>query len=309
MFRTLEFGNLLAAWEGVNEYLFLECEDIIKRGGGLYGPEWVSYNNYVIARRAWVDPKFDFGKVLGYSYKKWSALVNNYVDLRYLDLLRAELGHRVGKDSRSYNYQFQFSNKHGSGKDCLISLLFTKRIGIPHPIVVFQVRTSEVTKRLLFDFLLVQRVVEYVYGHNDVEVHLFAASYYITAESFVMYNNQKPLRRLLKRHKKRNSKSYKSDNHKFQSRVLTIFDRYISHPDPMSIVYKVHRRSVLQIQRDENGDPKSGVKSLFAEQLLINREIFKLPENVIAPSQIKQHKKNVLSVPTPSNKKSKGKAV
>jgi hypothetical protein len=302
MFRVLEFGNLLSAWQGINEYLFLECEDVTKRGGGLYGPEWVAYNNYVIAKRAWVDPEFDFGKVLGYSYKKWSALVNNYVDLRYLDLLRAELGHRVGKDSRSYNYQFQFSNKHGSGKDCLISLLFTKRIGIPHPIVVFQVRTSEVTKRLLFDFLLVQRIVEYVYGHNDVEVHLFAASFYITAESFVMYNNVKSLRKLLKRHKKKHEKEYKAENHKFQDRVLTIFDRYISHPDPMSIVYKVHRRSVLQIQKGTDGNPRSGVKSLFAKQLLIDRKIFEAPKEVISSSQHKHYKKHGVPISKPSNK-------
>src|SRR5690349_7251422 len=153
-FKIMEFGSLQSGWEGINEYLFLECEEIIKRGGGLYGPEFVSFDNYVVMKRAWVDPEFDFGKTLGYAIKKWSSLVNNYADLKYLDLLRAEIAHRTKKRARSYNYSFHFSNHHGSGKDCLISLLFSKRIGVEHPIVVFQVRTSEVTKRLLFDFLL-----------------------------------------------------------------------------------------------------------------------------------------------------------
>jgi hypothetical protein len=289
--KHLHFKNLMEGWKGINEYLFLECEDIVKRGGGLYGPEWVSYNNYVVMDNAWVDPEFDFGKILGYSYKKWSALLNNYVDLKYVDLLRNEIGHRLGKGSRSYNYSFHFSNHHGGGKDCLVSLTFTKRIGIPRPIVIFNIRTSEVTKRLLFDFLLVQRIIEYVYGHNDVEVHLFAPSFYITAESFVMYNNVKSIKKLLRKWKEDISHQAENPvNHKFQDRVLKKYTDYMAHPDPMSIVYKVHRRSVMQIQRDDDGNPLSGVKSLFAKELLLKREIFEVPKDVISKSQHRKHK-------------------
>jgi hypothetical protein len=195
--KTLEFPTLQAGWEGINEYLFLECKEIEDRDGGMDGPEIVSFFNYVVMKDAWVDPEFDFGKRLGYSLKKWTTLVRNYVNLNYLDLLRAELDLRHSRGSRSYNYSFHFSNHYGNGKDCLISLMFMRKAKQKKPIVVFQIRTSEVTKRLLFDFLLVQRIGEYVYGNNDFEVHLSAPSYYITAESFVMYNNVKDIMKLL----------------------------------------------------------------------------------------------------------------
>lgn len=288
--KELEFATLQEGWQGINEYLFLECDEIIARGGGLYGPEFVSFNNYVIMKRAWVDPEFDFGKVLGYAIKKWSSLVNNYADLKYLDLLRAEINHRTTKKARSYNYSFHFSNHHGSGKDCLISLLFTKRIGVEHPIVVFQVRTSEVTKRLLFDFLLVQRIGEYIYGHNDFEVHLFAPSFYITAESFVMYNNVKSIKKLLKKH---NDLNKRDENHKFQHRVFDIYKEYMNHPDPDGIRYKVHRRSAMQIRRNEAGEPLSGVKSMFAKNLSLCHTPLELTMDIVTRTQVNKHKKTL----------------
>lgn len=289
-FKFLEFGSLQSGWEGINEYLFLECDDVCKRGGGLYGPEFVSYNNYVVMKRAWVDPNFDLGKVMGYHIKKWSSLVNNYVDMRYLDMLRSQIGGRKAKKSRSYNYSFHFSNAHGSGKDCLISLMFTKRVGVEHPIVVFQVRTSEVTKRLIFDFILVQRIGEYVYGNNDFEVHLFAPSFFITAESFVMYNNVKSLHKLLKDHKD-TKEDLKKENHRFQARVLEKYKEYMEHPNPKSIRYKVHRRSALQVRKDKEGNPISGVKSMLAGSLVLKPMPLILPENVITRSQINKHKR------------------
>lgn len=289
MVTKLHFGDMQKAWMGINEYLFLEGQKIEKLSGGLYGTEMLSYNNFVTINRAWVDPDFDFGKVLGYSYMKWSSLVGNYVNPRYLDLLRAEIGRRTGKKARSYNYSFHFSNLYGGGKDCLVSLIFTKRINAPHPIVVFTIRTSEVTKRLLFDFLLVQRIIEYIYGHNDVEVHFYAPSFYVTAESLVMYNNVKDLKKLLKKYKKNNPES----DHKFHTKAMDVFDKFYNHPEPEAVTFRVNRRSMMQIQHDAEGNPKSGVKSMFAKDLLINREIFELPKDVISKSQIRKHQKSL----------------
>ena len=292
-FTFLEFGSLQTGWEGINEFLFLECEAICKKGGGLYGPEFVSYNNYVVMKRAWVDPEFDFGKKLGYAIKKWSSLVNNYADIRYLDLLRAEINRRKNRNARSYNFSFHFSNHHGSGKDCLISLMFTKRVGVPHPILIFQVRTSEVTKRLLFDFLLVQRIGEYIYGNNDFEVHLYAPSMYITAESFVMYNNIKPIKKLIKEHKEKFNNT--SEDHKFQQKVFKTYKEYMDHPDPDGIRYKVHRRSAMQIRRDEKGEPLSGVKSMLAKNLQLCDYPLDISKDIITRKQIlkaKKHKNN-----------------
>lgn len=299
MFKILEFGSLQSGWEGINEYLFLECEEIVKRGGGLYGPEFVSYNNYVIMKRAWVDPEFDLGRVLGYHMKKWSSLVNNYVDLKYLDLLRSEMASRKRRGSRSFNYAFHFSNHHGSGKDCLISLNITKRVGIEQPIIVFTVRTSEVTKRLIFDFILVQRIGEYIFGHNDFEVHLFAPSFFITAESFVMYNNVKPLHALYTNHKKLHKDEYRDDNHRFQKRVFDKYKEYMEHPNPRSIRFKVHRRSAIQIRKDDKGDPISGVKPLLVKNLQLDELPLNLPKDVITRKQINKHKRDNDTIPKP----------
>jgi hypothetical protein len=297
-FTFLEFGSLQTGWEGINEFLFLECETICKKGGGLYGPEFVSYNNYVVMKRAWVNPEFDFGKVLGYAIKKWSSLVNNYADIRYLDLLRAEINQRKNRNARSYNFSFHFSNHHGSGKDCLISIMFTKRVGVPHPILIFQVRTSEVTKRLLFDFLLVQRIGEYIYGNNDFEVHLYAPSMYITAESFVMYNNVKSIKKLLKTWQNSGHHIEKPDNHRFQDKVFKIYKDYMDHPDPDGIRYKVHRRSAMQIRRDSKGEPLSGVKSMLAKNLTLCDLPLEISKEVITRKQILTHKKHNNGSPT-----------
>lgn len=283
MINELKFDTLQEGWEGINEYLYLEVEDIEKKGGGSYGPEWVSYNNYIVMKNAWVDPDFNFGKVLGYAKKKWSALVNNYVNFQYLDIIRAEISMRIKKNARSYNYAYHFSNSHGSGKDCLISLTFTKRLGITHPVAVFTIRTSEVTKRLIFDFLLVQRIIEYVYGHNDVEVHMFAPSFYITAESFVMYHNHKDLFKM----KVHYGKGEHREAHKFHEKVEKIYHEYSTHPDPRSIRYKVHRRSAMQIQRDEQGNPLSGVKDMFAKDLKLKEDFIEYPEDIITHKQRK----------------------
>lgn len=277
--NELVFGSLQTGWEGINEFLFKECNAIAKVGGGAYGPEWISYDNYVVMKRAWVDPEFNFGKKLGYTIKKWGALVNNYVDFKYLDMVRAEISHRVKKKARSYNYSYHFDNSHGSGKDCLISINFTKRVSMDQPVLVFNIRTSEVTKRLLFDFLLVQRIGEYIYGHNDFEVHLFAPSFYITAESMTMYNNIRKLKKLVPK-----------VNHPFQKKVFERLHHYLTIDDAQSITYRVHKRAALQVRRDENGEPESGVKNMFAKDLqLKKRHIRDYPKNIISKSQRKKY--------------------
>ena len=275
----LTFGSLQTGWQGINEFLFTESKKIEAKGGGAYGPEWISYDNYVMMRKAWVDPEFNFGKKLGYTKKKWGALVNNYIDFRYLDMVKAEITHRVMKKARSYNYSYHFDNAHGSGKDCLISINFTKRVSHEHPILVFNIRTSEVTKRLLFDFLLVQRIGEYVYGHNDFEVHFFAPSFYITAESMCMYNNIVPLHELVP-----------EPTHSFQEKVFKRLDHFLTIEDPETITYRVHRRVAKQVRRDENGEPESGTVDMFAKDLILApRHTKDYPEDVVSKSQRKKY--------------------
>jgi hypothetical protein len=275
----MEFENSLDAWMGINEYLITKEQLILKRGGAQYGPQMVSYNNFVVIKDIKLDPRFDFGTTLGYSDKKWSSLVNNYCDFNYLDLIRAEVGLRASKKAKSYNYAYHFNNVHGSGKDCLVSLTFTKRPGIDHPIVVFSVRTSEVTHRLLFDFLLVERMVEYVYGKDQkVECHFFAPSFFCVSERVVVYNNMASILDLLSKKIKKNTLG------EYQKRILRVFKDFTeTHPDKIN--FRSHKRSAAQIQGDSEGK-LSRVKPLYAKQLKLKfREKVKFPEHIISPKQ------------------------
>jgi hypothetical protein len=275
--KTLEFENLHEAWAGVNEYLLKEEKEIWARGGGIYGPEMVSYNNYIIVRNCKMDPNFDFGTILGYSDKKWSSLKNNYLDMDYLDLVKSEVNSRQGKNAKSYNYSYHFKNFHGSGKDCLISLVFTKRIDNPVPIVVFTVRVSEVTKRLPFDFLLIQRMVEYVYGYDQrVELHMFAPSFYIAGEAVLMYNNYRSIRKVLK--------PYKGHYGRFQKKVLKTYRAFMK-PEALNMTFKTFLRTAEQIQKREDGTPVSGVIPMYAHELQLFKPVEAYPEDMVSPKE------------------------
>lgn len=277
------FPDLQAAWEGINEYLVLNEQEIMRRGGGLYGSAMVSYNNLILADKAIISPDFDFGKVLGYSIKKWSGLVKNYVDFHYLDMLRAEIGNRKMKIAKSYNYAYHFKNKHGSGKDCLISLNFTKRLYSVYPVVTFYTRTNEVTKRLIWDFLLVQRIVEYIYGSGEeVKVQYQTDSFFATPEGIMMYDNVKPLKKFFKK------LPPEEERGRFQKKVVKTYNDF-STIDIETVTFRVTRRSIAQLQKDDEGNPISGVKSLLASEIPLFTSNF-YPKDVITKKQITKFK-------------------
>jgi hypothetical protein len=72
-----------------------------------------------------------------------------------------------------------------------------------------------------------------------------------------------------------------------QKKVKDRFTKYMKHPDPQSVKYRVHRRTIMQIQK-VNGEPISGVKSLKASQLILTHYPLELPEGVITKRQIKK---------------------
>lgn len=286
--NTAWYPNLVEAWKGINEHLLMAEHELLEKGWPSTGPQIFAFNNFISIESIDFDPKFDFGKILGYSDKKWSALVNNYVDFDYLDMIKNEIQVREMKKAKSYNYSYHFVNVHGSGKDCLISLTFTKRAYSPNPIVVFHIRTSEVTKRLPFDFLLVKRICQYIYGEDrHIHCEFVSPSYYITSESIVMYDNVKKIKRLLRKVKKK-----RGSLGKFQERVLNVYDKFKNTPLE-EITYKVNQRSAAQIQRDENGEPLSGVKSLTADELWLYDRSTIYPDDCVTPKQRFQYRKEL----------------
>lgn len=279
MVNVLNYATLQEAWEGINLHLVLNEDEVISQGGGVYGTEFIAYSMMVVANRAWVDPEFDFGKVLGYSLKKWTTLVKNYVDFNYLDLIKSEVNKRSSKNSKSYNYAFHFANKYSGGKDCLLSLVFSKKLSEEFPTVFFNVRVSEVTCRLIFDFLLVQRICEYIYGEDyPVEINFYAPSMFVTAERFTMFASWYGWKKIKK----------KLGDSKFNKRVLQVYNQ-LSTDDPETITWKSHKRCALAIQKDENGDSLKNVKSLKAKDLKLTKLIKNLPIDVITPKQFNKY--------------------
>jgi hypothetical protein len=245
MTTELEFGSSQEAWEGINEYFMLEEEKIVKAGGTRYGALLVGYDFIVRARKLWVDPDFDYGKMFNYRRQKWVSLVNNYVDFNYLDLVKAEVLDREKKKASSYNISFIFGNSHGSGKGCLLNLTFTRRPQDGHPLLIATLRSSEIVKRLNFDFLLIQRMGEYVYG-EDVHLGaiLFFPNIYTSAETSAMYNSHKKLKRLFKQN------ILNASMPPFQQKVWEMFEKY-STVSQDTIKYKVHLRVAKALQNKD----------------------------------------------------------
>jgi hypothetical protein len=281
MVRVLEFASLQDAWEGVNLYMAYNEGKVIKAGGGIYGTEFIAYDTLLVVNKAWVDPNFDFGAALGYNIRKWTSLVKNYVDFNYLDLLKSELVYRTGKNARSYNYAYHFSNKFGGGKDCLIALIFSKRLGDDFPTVFFTVRTSEITCRLIFDFLLVQRICEYIYGKGyPVHFKMWLPSMYVTAERFSMFASHMGWKKHFGKHL--------DPNLKFQNRILKTYAQFMNTPVEQ-IKYRTFRRCAECIQKDEDGESIRKVSPMPAKGLKLSKLIKTLPKDVITAAEIRKY--------------------
>lgn len=279
--KVLEFANSQEAWEGINEYFLNNSKEIVKRGGGRYGPQLISPDMWINIRKSWVDPNFDFGNMFGYRKQKWTSLVNNYVNLDLLDILKSEVHEKIKKRTPSYNLSMPFDNSHGSGKNCLLSLTVSQRTSMDHPIVIFHLRSSEITKRLLWDFLLVQRIAEYIFGEKQhVAVKLICCNIYQNTEAFIMYDNHKKIEEVL-------VKKDKLDP--WQERAINTLEEF-KNIDHKKVKFKVHLRAVRQIQRP-NGIPLSGNRPLLAKDChIFEKDDTPYPEDCISLSDRKKFK-------------------
>lgn len=238
------------AWEKINEFLATKENEVKIMGGIRSGNQVILYDTYMEINKLWVDPNFDFGKMFGYKIQKWSKLISNYIDMDFLDIAKSQVVEKESKKASNYSVSFKFSNKHTSGHGCLVSLLFTRRYVSDNPIIVMTIRSSEVTKRLLMDFLLVQRIVEYVYGSkHGASLIVYTHQSYITAENFIMYHTHRDLEVLLK-----------GNNTKIAERVLALLTKF-KGLDPETVKYRVHRRAVRRINNVDT--PSLYAKNLY----------------------------------------------
>jgi len=233
----------------------------------------LSFPHFLEIHKAWVDPEFDFGYMFGYKIQKWTKLISNYIDFDYLDLIKSLILEREKVHSSNYNIAYKFSNTHGSGHVCLISLVFQRRYTQDNPIIIINIRSSEVTKRLLMDFLLVQRIAEYIYGNkHGASIKLYCSNVYLSGETFTMYHNHKDLRELLK-----------GNETGMAQRILQLLDKF-EGPEGLKITFKVHRRAVDRLH-------KIKINPLKAKDLVLFPDKIKYPEDIVSDIQRRIYRK------------------
>lgn len=240
--KHLQFLTSQDAWCGIIEYFLNHEEEILKTGGLNYKALLVSYDTFIEIDRNWVDPEFDFNKMFNYKVQKWRGLINNYIDFNYLDIVKSEIIKKEISRNQAYNISYVFDNSHQHGKNCLLSCTFIKRPKQDVPLISVTIRASEIVKRLIFDFLLLQRIVEYVYGEGKhVRLKIYFPHMFASAETIAVYNLYKPLRKVIQ-----------PNGGKFQNEVQVLLEKFKS-VDPETISYKVHRRAALAIQKKVTG--------------------------------------------------------
>lgn len=273
--HPLEFATSQEAWEKLNE-AFLRLDPVIfSKGATANSGVSVAYNVFIKIRKAWVDPDFDYGRMFNYTESKWTSLLNNYIDFNKLDLIRSKLRVLRNKYNQNYNVTYTFNNRHDNGKQCLIAATFSKRFGEDIPVITMVLRASEITKRLIFDFLLIQRMAEYVYGpEQTVQINVFATQMYGNIETLIMYHSYRPLKKVLK-----------GVDNPFTRRALEVFDKFQKGTEKEFSSFKVFFRS-FKVLRPDLYD----YKPLLAKNLLLEYEDIEYPEDCISFSQRKKYK-------------------
>lgn len=276
-FHALEFSTSQEAWEGLNE-AFLRLDPVLfEKGSVANSGVAVSYNVFVKIRKAYIDPDFDYGRHFNYTETKWTILLNNYLDFNQLDLVKSQVKMRKATYNQNYNVSYLFNNSHNNGKQCLLAAIFSKRFQEDVPVITMVIRASEITKRLIFDFLLIQRMAEYVYGKDQtVQINLFATQMFGNIETLLMYGAHKKLKRVLKGTDK---------DSPWIKRLLEVNKKFEKGTEKDFSTYKVFLRAFKVLRPD-----LYEYKPLLAKNLVIEEDDIEYPEDCITYSQRKKYK-------------------
>lgn len=225
------------AWETINEFMVTGDS---RKGDSIQmisSNQVVAYDCLFDITKAWVDPDLDFAKLFGYHTTKWNLLLGNYIDMNYLDLVKAQVMEKEIKNSQTYNISYKFSNQHDSGKGCLLSITFVRRAKDDTRRMVLSLRSSEVTKRLILDLLLAQRMGEYIYGtERSLAVTLFCSNMWCSVDTLIAYHTHKNLFTYAK-----------GLQTKVAQEIRRILPLYLDPEYAANIKYKVHQRTARQL--------------------------------------------------------------
>ena len=243
--NVIWFPDSLIAWERINEAFLKNEEDL---GAEYKGRALYAYDLVIGVVKPVLDPTFDFGRHFNYTDSKWKTLVGNYIDYESLDIAKKEVAREEKKGNKVYNVALQFNNKHGHGKSCLLSMVFSRRANKKVPYIVVFLRASETTKRLACDLLLFQRIGEYIYEDTKFQLIIHFNQIFNDDTVLLMYHAHKDIERLLKK--------AGNDRAKELSKRL----KYLLQCDPSEIKYKVHKRGLKVLGPDLFKYPKTLAK-------------------------------------------------
>ena len=180
-----------------------------------------------------------------------------------------------------YNYSFDFDNTHSNGKGCLIAASFCRRDDLDIPIIIANLRSSEITKRLAFDLLLLQRLGEYVYGEDQTfMIQLNCNQMYAALETLVMYDTHKSIKKVTK-----------GLDSVWIQKVLKML-KFFKTCDEKDVKYKVYRRTLACIQPGKVPGKKE--ITLCAKDLLLGYDDIPYPESCISYTARQAFKKKYL---------------
>jgi hypothetical protein len=279
--HAVEFATSQEAWEKLNEGFLTLDPLLFSKGAVANAGVAVCYNVFIKIRRAWIDPEFDYGRHFNYTEAKWTVLLNNYIDFNQLDLIKSQLNVKKTTYNQNYNISYLFNNSHNNGKQCLLAATFSKRFQEDIPVVTVVLRASEITKRLIFDFLLVQRMAEYVYGKDQaVQINVFATQMYGNVETLLMYVAHKPFKDIFKGYDKKSS---------WYKRVKEVYNKFMDGTPEEFSKFKVYLRAFKVIRPD-----LYEYKPLLAKDLNLGDDTIEYPESCITFSQRKSYKRKLL---------------
>lgn len=244
--RKKIFNDSLEAWEKINE-AFIKGEkgwDIIIKNKALY-----LYDLVIEVANPRLPQNFDFGRHFNYTISKWNNLIGNYINKPDLQKIKSWVSKEEEKNNKVYNIPLSFDNKHGHGKSCLLSMVFSRRMGDVLPSVVVFLRASEITKRLICDLLLFQRVGEYIYGEDDFKLVIHFNQVFNDDTVLLMYDVHRDIKSIL-------GSVTNSDRKRYLLERL----EYLKSCNPDDIKYKVHKRALKVLRPDLFKYPKTLVR-------------------------------------------------
>jgi hypothetical protein len=276
---SFEFATSQEAWVKLNEMFLCGKEEVFSTGILSSGAA-TSYNVFLKIRKLWIDPEFDYGRMFNYHVTKWNTLINNYIDQNAIDLLKSKVRYFVNNNRYSYSFTYHFENNHSSGKGCLIALTVSRRLTDDVPTLTLLLRSSEITKRLVFDLLLIQRIAEYIFGKDQSCIlNIFASQMYGNIETLIMFDSYKPLDRVFKH----------CENKEWRDKIMERYTKMKTGTPDQYNKYKVFLRSFKVLRPD-----LYTYAPLLAKNLLLVDEDIEYPETCISMAQRRDYKKKLI---------------